>query len=101
MPRGLTCSAIVNGDTRFGRRESYRHADELQRRLVGGVDAERLEQIGVADLQPGEPRIGARDLGGCPKSLGSFDSSQQPDLTIESASLFKAVERIGGCPDVR
>ena len=38
MPRGLTCSAIVNGDTRFGRRESYRHADELQRRLEGAID---------------------------------------------------------------
>ena len=71
--------AVVGGHPRLRRGETDRHADMVHGIGIGAVDAERLEQVGVADLKPDDPRTGGRDVGSHPQPLGRLDIGEDPD----------------------
>ena len=54
--------AVVRGDARFGRRHAHCEQHGVHRRAVAAIDALRLEQVEVAELQPGHARMRAGDL---------------------------------------
>ena len=71
---GLAPVAVGVGDVGEGRvvgehaglagGEAQRKLHLLDRGGVAAVDAERLEQVGEAELEPGDAGIGLADLGG-------------------------------------
>ena len=80
--------AVIGGNLRLRRRKADRHADVVQGTGIGPIDAARLEEVGVADLESDDARVRSRDLGGEAQSRWRLDVGEDADGAFHARSLL-------------
>ena len=63
---------------------------------IGAADTCRLEQVGIADLEPDDARVRRCDVGSQSQSLGGFDVGEDSDRTFYARSRLEPRKRTGG-----
>ena len=91
--RGMGKSSLVKA--------AHAEANMGQRRLVRPVDAAGLQQVGIADLQPGDPRMRGGEFRRLAQPLRGLDVDEDADAPRHVALPLQLVEQGGGGGDGR